>query len=146
MQIEKRLRKAIQKETIEVYYQPKVDARHNTVTGVEALVRWHDEELGFVSPEVFIGIAEEAGLIHSLWGSVMNIACCQISKWNKIFNQELTLAMNFSPRQFQDSSLLVHEVKGLSPCITLTQEALKWKSLKAHCLLTLRKQLKLYMN
>ncbi|MGG0479358.1 EAL domain-containing protein [Priestia megaterium] len=112
MQIEKRLRKAIQKETIEVYYQPKVDARHNTVTGVEALVRWHDEELGFVSPEVFIGIAEEAGLIHSLWGSVMNIACCQISKWNKMFNQELTLAMNFSPRQFQNSSLLVHEVKG----------------------------------
>jgi len=113
MQIEKRLRKAIQKENIEVYYQPKVDARHNTITGVEALVRWHDEELGFVSPEVFIGAAEEAGLIHSLWESVMNIACCQISKWNKMFNQELTLAMNFSPRQFQDSSLLVHEVKAV---------------------------------
>jgi diguanylate cyclase (GGDEF)-like protein len=113
MQIEKRLRKAIQKEAIEVYYQPKVDARHNAIIGVEALVRWHDEELGFVSPEVFIGIAEEAGLIHSLWESVMNIACCQISKWNKMFNQELTLAMNFSPRQFQDSSLLVHEVKAV---------------------------------
>ena len=50
MQIEKHLRKAIQKEAIEVYYQPKVDARHNIITGVEALVRWHNEELGFVSP------------------------------------------------------------------------------------------------
>ncbi len=142
MQIEKRLRKAIQKETIEVYYQPKVDARRNTITGVEALVRWHDEELGFVSPDVFIDVAEEAGLIHSLWGNVMNIACCQISKWNKMFNQELTLAVNFSPRQFQDSSLLVHEVKDVLSSYKLNPESFEMEITESTLLINTQETIK----
>ncbi|WP_144631469.1 EAL domain-containing protein [Priestia megaterium] len=109
--IETRLRKAIQKGDIDVYYQPKIEAKRNVITGVEALVRWNDAELGFVSPEVFIPIAEEAGLIQSLWEVVMRKACSQVSKWNKDRNEKMTLAVNFSPRQFQDPIVLVNEIQ-----------------------------------
>ncbi|KJL02796.1 MULTISPECIES: EAL domain-containing protein [Priestia] len=109
--IETRLRKAIQKGDIDVYYQPKIEAKRNVITGVEALVRWNDAELGFVSPEVFIPIAEEAGLIQSLWEVVMKKACSQVSKWNKNRNEKMTLAVNFSPRQFQDPIVLVNEIQ-----------------------------------
>ncbi|PFR92304.1 EAL domain-containing protein [Priestia megaterium] len=109
--IETRLRKVIQKGDIDVYYQPKIEAKRNVITGVEALVRWNDAELGFVSPEVFIPIAEEAGLIQSLWEVVMKKACSQVSKWNKDRNEKMTLAVNFSPRQFQDPIVLVNEIQ-----------------------------------
>ncbi|TCN14115.1 diguanylate cyclase (GGDEF)-like protein [Bacillus sp. BK006] len=109
--IETRLRKAIQKGDIDVYYQPKIEAKRNVITGVEALVRWNDAELGIVSPEVFIPIAEEAGLIQSLWEVVMKKACSQVSKWNKDRNEKMTLAVNFSPRQFQDPIVLVNEIQ-----------------------------------
>ncbi|MDQ0803417.1 EAL domain-containing protein [Priestia megaterium] len=109
--IETRLRKAIQKGDIDVYYQPKIEAHRNVITGVEALVRWNDAELGFVSPEVFIPIAEETGLIQSLWEVVMRKACSQVSKWNKERNEKMTLAVNFSPRQFQDPIVLVNEIQ-----------------------------------
>ncbi|WP_129706768.1 EAL domain-containing protein [Priestia megaterium] len=111
VQIETRLRKAIQKGDIDVYYQPKIEAKRNVITGVEALVRWNDTELGFVSPEAFIPIAEEAGLIQSLWEVVMKKACSQVSKWNKDRNEKMTLAVNFSPRQFQDPIVLVNEIQ-----------------------------------
>ncbi len=109
--IETRLRKAIQKGDIDVYYQPKIEAKRNVITGVEALVRWNDAELGFVSPEAFIPIAEEAGLIQSLWEVVMKKACSQVSRWNKDLNEKMTLAVNFSPRQFQDPIVLVNEIQ-----------------------------------
>ncbi|MCM3544978.1 putative bifunctional diguanylate cyclase/phosphodiesterase [Priestia megaterium] len=109
--IETRLRKAIQKGDIDVYYQPKIEAKRNVITGVEALVRWNDAELGFVSPEAFIPIAEETGLIQSLWEVVMRKACFQVSKWNKERNEKMMLAVNFSPRQFQDPIVLVNEIQ-----------------------------------
>ncbi|MDN3361208.1 EAL domain-containing protein [Priestia megaterium] len=109
--IETRLRKAIQKGDIDVYYQPKIEAKRNVITGVEALVRWNDAELGFVSPEAFIPIAEETGLIQSLWEVVMRKSCSQVSKWNKDRNEKMTLAVNFSPRQFQDTIVLVDEIQ-----------------------------------
>lgn len=109
--IETRLRKAIQKGDIDVYYQPKIEAKRNVITGVEALVRWNDAELGFVSPEAFIPIAEEAGLIQYLWEVVMKKACSQVSEWNKVSDGKMTLAVNFSPRQFQDPVVLVNEIK-----------------------------------
>ncbi|WP_227939552.1 putative bifunctional diguanylate cyclase/phosphodiesterase [Alkalihalobacillus deserti] len=111
LRIEARLRKAIKNEEIEVYYQPKIDARADILTGVEALLRWTDEELGFVSPEVFIPIAEETRLIHPLWEIAMKKACSQINKWNEDRAEPLSLAVNFSGKQFQDPASLVKQVK-----------------------------------
>lgn len=111
LHIEKRLRKAIQNEEIEVYYQPKINARENAITGVEALLRWKDEELGFVPPDIFVSVAEETGLIHSLWELAMRQACSQMSKWNENRLELLSLAVNFSAKQFQDPDYLVERVK-----------------------------------
>jgi diguanylate cyclase (GGDEF)-like protein len=117
LRIEARLRKAIKNEEIEVYYQPKVDTRADAVTGVEALLRWTDEELGSVSPDIFIAIAEETGLIHPLWEIAMKKACLQVKKWNENRAEPLNLAVNFSAKQFQDSVSLVKQVKHiLSDC------------------------------
>ncbi|MGG3891530.1 EAL domain-containing protein [Metabacillus fastidiosus] len=110
IKIETRLRKAIQDNTIEVYYQPKVNAKENIMTGVEALLRWTDEELGVVAPNKFIPIAEENGLIYSLWELVMKQACSDVSNWNKKRPEPLTLAVNFSAKQFQDPARLVNQV------------------------------------
>lgn len=109
--IEKRLRKAIEKEEIEVYYQPKTNAQANVITGVEALARWTDAELGFVRPDIFVSVAEETGLIHSLWELTMRKACSQISKWNENRLEPLNLSVNFSAKQFQDPAYLVERVK-----------------------------------
>lgn len=111
LRIEKRLRKAIQDEEIEVYYQPKIDAQENVMTGVEALLRWTDAELGFVPPDVFVSVAEETGLIHSLWELAMKQACSQMSKWNENRLEPLSLSVNFSAKQFQDPVYLVERVK-----------------------------------
>lgn len=115
--VEDRLRKAISNEKIEVYYQPKIDARGDILTGVEALLRWTDEKLGFVPPDVFISVAEETGLIHRLWEVAMKQACWQVGKWNDDREVPLNLAVNFSAKQFQDPAALVRQVKDfLSKC------------------------------
>ncbi len=111
LRIEARLRKAIKEEKIEVYYQPKINAREDAITGVEALLRWTDEELGFVPPDIFISVAEETGLIHPLWETAMKHACSQISKWNEKRLKPLNLAVNFSAKQFQDPDCMVKRVK-----------------------------------
>ncbi|WP_332634141.1 putative bifunctional diguanylate cyclase/phosphodiesterase [Halalkalibacter flavus] len=121
LRIEARLRKAIKNKQIEVYYQPKIDARTNIMTGVEALLRWTDEELGFVPPDKFIAVAEETGLINPLWEIAMKNACSQVTKWNEGRVESLSLAVNFSAKQFQDPCYLVRQVKeiisdcGLAP-------------------------------
>ncbi|MGG3468252.1 EAL domain-containing protein [Neobacillus pocheonensis] len=119
--LESRLRKAIENEKIEVYYQPKFNAVTGTIFGAEALLRWTDEELGFVSPELIIPIAEETGLIQPLWEIVMKMACGQVSQWNKNRSTPLSISVNFSARQFQEPCTMVNQVKeilnetGLAP-------------------------------
>ncbi|MFZ7942340.1 EAL domain-containing protein [Bacillus sp. S3] len=109
--IEARLRNAIENEKIEVFYQPKINVKSGAILGAEALVRWTDEEFGFVSPEVFIPIAEDTGLIQPLWEHVMKLACQQVSKWNSKRSHPLSISVNFSARQFQEPSSMVQHVK-----------------------------------
>lgn len=117
LRIEARLKKALKDEKLDVYYQPKIDAQAGVIVGVEALLRWQDEELGFVPPDVFIKVAEETGLIHPLWEIAMKKACTQISRWNEQRQTPLTLAVNFSAKQFHDPASLVKQVKAiLSDC------------------------------
>lgn len=108
---EARLRKAVASGSVEVYYQPKVNVEAGTIFGAEALLRWNDKELGFVSPELFIPIAEDIGLIHPLWEFVMKEACQQVSKWNRTRSTPLSVSVNFSARQFQEPCTMVKQVK-----------------------------------
>ena len=109
--METRLRKAIQEAKIDVYFQPKINAKTGFITGVEALARWTDEELGPVSPEVFIPVAEDSGLISPIWEFIMEQACKKASVWKEKYPFPLTMAVNFSAKQFQNPSALVKRVK-----------------------------------
>ncbi|WP_235714646.1 EAL domain-containing protein [Neobacillus dielmonensis] len=112
-QVELRLRKAIEAGSLEVYYQPKVNAATESIYGTEALIRWFDDELGAVSPDLFIPIAEETGLIQPLWHFVMKQACHQMYEWNQNLLQPLSVSVNFSARQFGDPVRMVEQVRAI---------------------------------
>lgn len=99
--IEQDLRLAIEKETLDVHYQPLVDCVTRQTIGYEALVRWHHAERGWISPAEFIPIAEEAGLILPLGQLVLERAAAAACEWA----DDMTLAVNLSPRQFHNPTL-----------------------------------------
>ncbi len=98
--VTERLRRAVQEGEIEPHYQPQYCARTGMLVGAEALARWYDAELGVVSPDVFIPIAEETGLIHALGEQLLRRACLDALEWPQGEDDEpLTLAVNLSPVQ-----------------------------------------------
>ncbi len=99
--MESRLRKALAREELVLFYQPKVNVAHNTIDGVEALVRW-DSSQGLVSPLDFIPIAEETGLIIPFGEWILTEACSQLKKWHQEGKSGITMAVNLSAKQFAD--------------------------------------------
>ncbi|MDQ7042699.1 MAG: EAL domain-containing protein [Sulfurimonas sp.] len=97
--LENRLRKAIEKEAFVAYYQPQVDVVNNSVTGLEVLMRWQDEEQGLLSPAVFIGVAEETGLIVEIDRIIMKKSIKQFALWNKSALFSGTLSINLASKQ-----------------------------------------------
>jgi diguanylate cyclase (GGDEF)-like protein len=81
LDLEARLRRAVQDERLHLVYQPKFRLRDNQLTGVEALVRWHDAEHGEIPPTRFIEIAEDSGLILEMGSCVVRTACRQLRAW-----------------------------------------------------------------
>lgn len=96
--LEQRLRKAVLHSDFYINYQPIIDMSSGRVTSVEALVRWCDPELGIVSPDKFIPIAEETGLIYVLGKWVLEQALCDLACWHQ-HGHEISLAINVSGRQ-----------------------------------------------
>ncbi|MGB4342083.1 MAG: EAL domain-containing protein [Moraxellaceae bacterium] len=98
--LETGLREAMVQHQFLVYYQAQVNGEHQ-ITGVEALVRWHDPRRGMVSPAEFIPLAEETGLILPLGQWVLDTACTQLARWaSQATMAHLTVAVNVSARQF----------------------------------------------
>lgn len=106
MHMESLLRKAIENKEFLLHYQPQYDAKSGKIVGVEALVRWHNEELGWVSPATFIPIAEESGLIVPIGEWVIEEACRQHVEWQNQGLLSVPIAVNLSLRQFYQSDLL----------------------------------------
>ena len=98
--LEQSLRTAIDGEQFELHYQPRVDARSQAVTGMEALVRWNHPDLGLIYPDEFIPVAEETGLIAPLGAWVTHEACRQAKRWLDEGKHLESVAVNFSARQF----------------------------------------------
>ena len=103
--MESRLRHAIAREELLLYYQPQIDIGSGRVIGVEALVRWRSPELGMVLPSDFIPLAEETGLIVPLGDWVLHAACRQLRAWRDAGLQLERIAVNLSPRQFRQAGL-----------------------------------------
>lgn len=93
-------------DQIYVVFQPKVNLSTGEHVGAEALVRWENPKVGFVPPSEFIPVAESSGLIHSLWEKVMIEVCLQINKWKDLYGEDVPVAVNFSPIQFQNKNLV----------------------------------------
>ncbi|TWD42586.1 diguanylate cyclase/phosphodiesterase [Vibrio crassostreae] len=151
MRVEQRLRIAIEKQTLFMAFQPLVRTDKST-HGVEALVRWIDDELGFVPPDVFIPVAENTGLMQKLGTFIIESSIMQIAHLHRTTEQKIGLSINISVRQFSHQSFSEHlfatlEKYQLSPsCLTLeiteslfiedvtlvkpTFEALKEKNIK----------------
>ena len=106
MLIESQLFNALKQNEFELYYQPQLDLATNKIVGLEALIRWHNKELGFVSPSEFIHIAEENGTITSLGYFVLREACIQAKKINQKVNQDIKIGINISPKQFLTTNLV----------------------------------------
>ncbi len=85
----------------EVYYQPLLNLRDDSVVGCEALLRWHHPERGMISPADFIPVAEEIGVISQLGEWVLSTACAEAASWP----DDVRIAINVSPAQFRGSSL-----------------------------------------
>ncbi|MDY0976903.1 EAL domain-containing protein [Massilia sp. CFBP9012] len=90
----------------ELLYQPKVDLRSGRLFGVEALIRWHHPEQGLVSPDRFIGLAEESGLIVPIGEWVLRTASAQGASWRAAGLPPISMSVNVSARQFEDKRLV----------------------------------------
>lgn len=105
LSLEEDLRRALEREEFEVYYQPQVDLARGVIDGAEALIRWHRPGHGMVSPLRFIPLAEEIGLIVPIGEWVLKTACTQLAAWLKAGAEPLRLAVNLSARQFRHNDL-----------------------------------------
>ena len=97
---------AIERSQLELYYQPQIDLATGALTGVEALTRWNDPKRGVVSPESFIGVAEESGLIVPLGEWALRSGCEQLMAWSEHLTVPITMSVNLSIRQFQCPKLV----------------------------------------
>lgn len=99
------LQKAIVANQLEVYYQPIIELKNNRVILVEALLRWKHPKQGFISPEVFIPIAEEFGYIHQVGEWVLSTACQQVHDWHTK-NLQIKLSVNVSSYQLNHQTFI----------------------------------------
>src|SRR5260221_6014250 len=106
LEIESRLRKAIENEEFFLRYQPQVELDTGRISGMEALIRWNDPQKGQVFPKDFIFIADELGLIVPIGEWVFRTACLQLRQWEVDGVPPVTIAINISPRQFMSRRLV----------------------------------------
>ena len=106
LSMENSLRRAIERNELLLYYQPKVNMRQKCVIGCEALIRWQHPELGLVSPLQFIPIAEDSGLIIDISNWVLETACTQMCDWQLQELPPLVMAINVSAKQFRQADFV----------------------------------------
>ncbi|HEY5718357.1 MAG TPA: EAL domain-containing protein [Motiliproteus sp.] len=113
MEVEQHLRRALENRELSLNYQPLVDVRSGKIASAEALLRWDNPVLGRVAPDRFIPLAEATGLIIPIGEWVIRSGCAQLKRWREEGLGELKLAINLSPRQFNDTHLLRTITKAL---------------------------------
>lgn len=114
------LKNAIEKNELELYYQPQVKSSVNLITGVEVLLRWNHPDFGIISPSVFIPIAESSGLIIKIGEWVLNQACRQNKLWQDAGYAHLPISVNVSVKQFVNEYIIknvrnILQETGLNP-------------------------------
>jgi diguanylate cyclase (GGDEF)-like protein/PAS domain S-box-containing protein len=105
IQLENALYKALEQNELVLFYQPQINYKTCEIEGVEALLRWNHPIKGMISPDKFIPIAEETGLIVPIGEWVLKEACRQLKDWHEQGNSSLNMAVNLSVRQFEQNNL-----------------------------------------
>jgi diguanylate cyclase (GGDEF)-like protein len=105
---------ALQRRELEIHYQPVIDVESGVVCGFEALLRWLHGTRGLLGPDEFIELAEQSGQIVPIGGWVLNEACHQAARWRQAGWGNVTIAVNVSARQLQDSALVYGIAAALS--------------------------------
>lgn len=118
LRLEADLRKAIERDEFELYYQPQVDILHGEhIIGMEALLRWKHPQDGFIRPDIFIRIAESCGLIVDIDRWVLRQACVQAAKWVSTLGDQFKLSVNVSAVHFRQ----IDFIEGLRTLLHETQ-------------------------
>lgn len=99
---------AMAKNEFALYFQPKLNLTTQAISGVEALLRWHNPEYSNVNAAEIIHLAEDTGLIIALSEWVFQTACLQVKKWHQAGFSELNLAVNLSGKQFKQANFVEH--------------------------------------
>ncbi|CUS48830.1 MAG: diguanylate cylcase [Idiomarinaceae bacterium HL-53] len=102
----KRLRAAVENNKLSVFYQPKVDMTSRRIIGLEALVRWIEDDGTIIGPDRFIPLAEDTGLIIPISDFVLKTACAQLKIWHDAGFEDLQLSVNLSGKQLQTPDLV----------------------------------------
>jgi diguanylate cyclase (GGDEF)-like protein len=123
LDMESKLRRALDQEEFLLYYQPQVDLTTGMIVGTEALLRWQHPELGLVSPGKFIPMLEDIGMIGRVGEWVLKTACRQSKAWQRDGFPPLRMAVNISARQFDKPDL-----------IDIVAGVLRETGLDSHCL------------
>lgn len=127
LQMEMDLRRAIERQELRILYQPIVSLSSHRLSGFEALVRWQHPKHGLMTPDKFIPLAEETGLIVPLDDWVLRAACCQMRDWHQRFSDHpplsITISANLSSRRLAHHNL-----------IEQVEETLAESQLDPHCL------------
>ena len=110
LELERDLRRAVERQEFQVHYQPVLSLETGRITGFEALVRWQHPDRGLVSPMEFISVAEETGLIIPIDRWVLREACRQMREWQARFPADppLTISVNLSGKHFAQPDLIEH--------------------------------------
>lgn len=141
--LEQKLAEALESGVLELHYQPKVNLDTKEVMGVEALLRWYDRELGDISPEAFIDVAEASGLISDLTYFSIQRACRQLNQWTGTADG-LTVAINTTPSIIRDLEIIdvlevatnIWNIEAGSLVLEVTENALMEDSAASHSVLT----------
>ncbi|MBJ7310594.1 EAL domain-containing protein [Rugamonas sp. CCM 8940] len=112
LKIEADLRRALERDEFVLHYQPQLSFKSGQIIGMEALLRWNHPTQGMIAPTRFIGLAEDMGLIIPIGAWVLRTACLQTMAWHRAGWPTLRVAVNLSPRQFMQQTL-VQSIAGL---------------------------------
>ncbi len=117
--LERDLPKSIRQQQLLAYYEPVVSLKQKTITGFEALVRWHHPIYGLLAPGSFIPLAETTGFVVPLGEWMLHQACTQVARWNTNFDRALAVQVNLSAKQLSADNLLktVQEIVRQTPVL-----------------------------
>lgn len=108
------LRKAIERNEMELHYQPQYKCQNGKLIGFEALIRWRHPEQGLIPPSAFLSIAEETGSIIQIGAWVLQTACAQAQAWRSQSSEHRFIAVNLSARQLEHPDIVQHVVSALA--------------------------------